>query len=295
MEKTAKVLSFKRFAVHDGDGVRTTVFLAGCPLRCVWCHNPEGLDGKARLAYFPDKCLSCGLCAGVCRTGAHTLDETGHHFDRSLCVSCGACAEVCIGDALTFYGREMTVDAVVGKLLEDRAFYGERGGVTLSGGECLIHPDFCAEVAERCRAEGVGVDIDTCGDVPWETFERLLPDVDTFLYDVKAISDEVHRRCTGRGNARILENLKKLTGVGARVEIRVPYVPAYNDGEMGAIAAFLADLPIVGVRVLPYHDLAHSKYLSLGMEPHLPPRVPTGEEMENARALFRAAGVRVIS
>ena len=240
----ATVFAIKKFAVHDGDGIRTTVFLKGCPLRCIWCHNPEGLSGKPELAYRADKCISCGFCTESCKSGAQRIAYGLHVFERALCVGCGECEDVCPQSALTLYGREMTVDELLPELLADRDFYeSSGGGVTVSGGECLLYPDFCRELGKRLRDLGISLDVDTSGAVPYESIAAVLPYTDCYLYDVKAIDSEVHRACTGQPNERILENLSRLLADGARVEIRVPYVPDCNGGEMEKIARHLAALP----------------------------------------------------
>lgn len=291
----APVFEIKRFAVHDGDGIRTTVFFKGCPLRCRWCHNPEGLSGRAQLAWYPERCISCGECVAVCPTGAHSVSEGIHRFDRARCLACGRCAEVCLGETLTLYGREMTVEDLLPRLLEDRTFYDTSGGgVTLSGGECLTHADFCAALLCRLKTEGIRTAVDTCGDVPFAAFEAVIPHTDVFLYDLKAVDAEIHRRCTGRDNGRILDNLRRLDGRGCEIEIRIPYVPAFNDGEIPAMAELLASLThLRKVRLLPYHSYAGSKYAALGMPDTLPSRLPNAEEMVSARAVLRARGLPV--
>ena len=222
--------------------------------------------------------------------------ENGRHlFRREDCRQCGACAPQCPGDALTCYGTAESAESLLPLLLEDSAFYeSSGGGVTLSGGECLLHPQFCREMAEKLREHGIRTAIDTCGAVPWASFEAVLDCADVFLYDIKAIDPEVHRTCTGRENGEILENLRRLLDRGARVEIRVPYVPEYNGAEMEKIAEFLAPLPILGVRILPYHAFAASKYESLGLTPQDCGRVPETEETEAIREMFRARGLRVL-
>lgn len=292
----APVFEIKRFAVHDGDGIRTTVFLKGCPLRCVWCHNPEGLHATPQLAFYPHKCISCGECVAVCPADAHGITDGIHQFDRTRCLACGKCAEVCLGEALTLYGRDMTVDELLPRLLEDREFYNNSGGgVTLSGGECLTHADFCAELLRRLKSEGIRTAVDTCGDVPHAALDKVILYTDTFLYDLKAVDADVHRRCTGRDNLRILDNLRYLNARGCDIEIRIPFVPDFNENEIAAMAAFLATLPhIRGVRLLPYHSYAASKYEALQMLATLPSRLPTEEALENARTMLCSAGLRVI-
>lgn len=286
-DMTGKVSDIKRFAVHDGDGIRTTVFLKGCPLKCVWCHNPEGISPKPQIAYFQHKCIGCGACVTVCPQGAHRMSD-GHLFDARMCVACGACADVCLGEALTFYGREMTEDEVLQILLEDKAFYeSSGGGITLSGGECLMQADFCVSLLKKCKEHGLHTAVDTCGYVSKETLDRVIPYTDIFLYDVKAIDESVHIKCTGKSNRIILDNLKYLNDCGCKIEIRIPYVPDYNADEMEAIRNFLLPLKnITKVRVLSYHNFAGSKYEALSMENTLPGSLPTDAQLKRAEALF---------
>ena len=291
----ANVFEIKRFAVHDGDGIRTTVFLKGCPLACLWCHNPEGIGFSPELAYYSHKCVSCGECVSVCPTGAHKIDTDGHVFDKSLCKACGKCTEVCLGSALTLYGKEMTVDELLPILLEDRDFYeSSGGGVTLSGGECLMQWQFCLEVAKRLRAEGIGCAIDTSGYVKREVLDELIPYVDIFLYDLKAIDEETHVKCTGRSNAIILENIKYLSERGAKIEVRIPFVPGYNSADIEKMADFLENIKtLTKVRVLPYHNYAGSKYSALEMKNTLPKDLPSDDEIKAAKETLRARGILV--
>lgn len=282
------IFEIKRFAVHDGDGIRTTVFFKGCPLRCVWCHNPEGLRAEPQLAYYAHKCIGCGECASVCPTEAHVLQNGAHVLDRQRCTACGGCAEHCLGDALTHYGKSVTVEELLPRLLEDREFYeSSNGGVTLSGGECLLQSQFCASLLQALKREGIHTAVDTCGAIPREAIDRVLPYTDLFLYDLKAIDPEVHRSCTGETNERILENLRYLDTKGASIEIRYPFVPDYNDGEAEKIRDFLETLCThPRLRVLPYHNFAGSKYRALELEATLPARLPTEAEVRRVEALF---------
>lgn len=283
----ARISDIKHFAVHDGDGIRTTVFFKGCPLACLWCHNPEGISGKPELAYYENKCLGCMECTAVCRRGAHSSDGF-HTFDRSLCVGCGACESVCLGDALKFYGREVTLEQLLPQLLEDRAFYeNSGGGVTLSGGECLQQPEFCEALLKALKAEGIHTAVDTCGFVSRAVLDRVAPYTDIFLYDLKAFDEAVHIRCTGQSNKIILENLCYLESLGKPCEIRIPFVPGFNDDQMEKLAAFVkARTNITKVKVLAYHNFAGSKYEALGIPNRLPDTLPTKEQVAQAQARF---------
>ena len=283
----AIISDIKHFAVHDGDGIRTTVFFKGCPLKCVWCHNPEGIGYKPQLAYYENKCIGCMECESACRYGAHSSDGF-HVFDREKCIGCGSCESVCLGDALKFYGKSVTVEKLLPKLLEDKAFYDNSGGgVTLSGGECLMQADFCEELLKALKEKGIHTAVDTCGFVSRTVLDRVMPYTDIFLYDLKAFDEETHIRCTGQSNALILENLRYLDSCGKKCEIRIPYVPGYNDDQMEKLAAFVKTLKnVTKVKVLAYHNYAGSKYESLGMENTLPITLPTAGQVEAAQKLF---------
>lgn len=293
------IFDLKRFAVHDGPGIRMTVFLKGCPLRCPWCHNPEGVSASPELSCLEHRCIGCGECAAVCPNRAHFFQDGIHKFDRSRCTACGKCAEVCLGGALRLYGRIESAETLMPKLLEDREFY-ERsgGGVTLSGGEPLLQPEFAAELLARLRAENIHTAVDTSGNVPWKSFERVLPYTEMFLYDFKHPDDAAHRQVIGVSNRRILDNLERLSGTGKRIEIRIPVIPGFNDAPevVRKTADFLASLPNpVAVRLLPYHDLARGKFLALGKcdtMPHVTP--PDAETMERISDRFLAAGIACI-
>lgn len=292
----ARTIDIKRFAVHDGDGIRTTLFLKGCSLKCLWCHNPEGISFEPQLAYYENKCVGCGECVSVCPSGAHGISENGHTFDRDKCMGCGKCEEVCLGDALKLYGKEVTVDEILPVLLEDKDFYeSSGGGVTISGGECLCHYEFCKELLMKLKEHGIHTAVDTCGMVSKKAIDEVLPYTDTFLYDIKAIDAEVHKRCTGFTNETILENIKYIDSLGKPIEVRYPYVPGYNSGEVESIAKFLSQLKnLTKVRVLAYHNFAGSKYASLGMENTMPQAVPDNDEVEKAREIIRGYGITVM-
>jgi len=288
----ATIFEIKRFAVHDGDGIRTTVFFKGCPLKCVWCHNPEGISFKPQLAYYENKCIGCGECIPVCTADAH---KSGHSFVRDLCIACGKCADVCLGNALTFYGKEMTVEALLPILLEDKDFYeNSGGGITLSGGECLMQADFCAELLKKLKENGIHTAIDTCGFVSQQEIDKVMPYTDIFLYDLKAYDEDVHIKCTGHSNKIILENLKYIDGCGKQTEIRIPYVPEYNSDQIEKLAEVIKKLKnLTKVRVLPYHNYAGSKYKALGMENTLPEVLPDDEDIKSVISFLRTCGVAI--
>ena len=284
----AIVFDVKRFAVHDGPGIRTTVFLKGCNLRCLWCHNPEGLSGESQIAYYAHKCIGCGECVRICPSGAHFVTENEHVFERALCTACGRCAEVCTADAIAYFGRRMTAAEVLSLVTEDKDFYeSSGGGVTFSGGECMLQADFLREILRLCKENGIHTAVDTAGDVPWASFEKVLPYTDLFLYDVKAATESLHKEGTGVSNARILENLTRLSDTGAEIIVRVPVIGGYNDTEeeMTKIASVLRPLRIKSVELLPYHAMGEHKYKAIGREERRF-TVPSEERMQSLRRLF---------
>lgn len=291
----ATMFDIKNFAVHDGDGIRTTVFFKGCSLKCKWCHNPEGIDFSPQLAYFENKCIHCGECVKACLFGAHCIENGEHIFKRDNCFGCGKCIDICLGNALTLYGKEVTVEELMPLLTEDRDFYETSGGgVTLSGGECLCQADFCADLLKKLKEDGIHTAVDTCGFVKRAAFDKVMPYTDIFLYDVKAIDENVHIKCTGYSNKQILENLKYIDDCGKNIEIRIPYVPGYNSSEIEKVAEFLSQLKnIVKVKVLPYHKYAGSKYQSLDMKNTLPENMPSDEDIKAAREILKSYNLTV--
>ena len=237
----------QRFSVHDGPGIRTTVFMKGCPLRCKWCHNPEGLSMPPQLQFFKEKCIGCHRC------GDRTKLED---------------AKNCPTGALKVCGGTISAEEVLKEIRKDRTFYGDRGGVTFSGGECLMQADFVAHVLSLAKAEGIHTAVDTSGYVPWQAIEKTLPFCDLYLYDIKCIDPKKHKQYTGVDNALILENLQKLSRCDKEIWIRVPIIPDFNDSEdeTEAIAALVSGLKnITQVTLMPYHTLGAGKYETLGL------------------------------
>ena len=244
---TGMIFDIQRFSVHDGPGIRTTVFMKGCPLRCRWCHNPEGLSGAPQVQFLREECIGCGRCGG------ERTEEA---------------AKICPSGALKVLGKEWSPEALMKAVLADRDFYGPDGGVTFSGGECLLQYGFVAHVLRLLKERGIHTAVDTSGAVPWEAFEAVLPYCDTFLYDVKAADPELHKRYTGGDNAQILQNLRELSRRGADLRIRIPVIPGVNntDEEIRAIGAILSPLGVRSVTLIPYHTLGRSKYATLNMK-----------------------------
>ena len=294
---TGYIFDIKHFAVHDGPGIRTTVFFQGCPLKCVWCHNPESISSDKQLGYIEHKCLNCGRCVAVCPNMAHFMDEEHiHKFDRKKCTACGLCTGVCYSKNLLLYGKYVNVEEIIDELLEDNDFYvSSGGGVTLSGGECLMQADFCAELLKRLKKENIHTTVDTCGFVSKDALDKVVPYTDLFLYDLKAYDEDVHKKCTGQSNRIILENLKYLDKCGNTIEIRIPLVPEYNMHQVGKIGDFLCRLKnIVGVRILPYHNFSGSKYKSIDMTNTLPVKLPSDEEVNIAKETISLFGLKVL-
>ena len=265
---TANVFNISRCCVDDGPGIRTTVFLKGCPLRCLWCHNPESQRSTKEITFDPRKCTACGRCAAACPAGCHQIAEGVHAYDRDACARCGVCAEACRAESLTLVGREMSVDEVVAESVRDRIFYqNSGGGVTISGGEPLAHPAFTAELLRRLRAEGIHTAIETSGYCAPERFREIALLCDLLLFDLKETDPVLHRKYTGVELAPILDNLRMAGALGVPVHLRMPIIPGLNDRDahFHAAAAIAREIPtLVTAQVMPYHKLGAYKYETLG-------------------------------
>ena len=287
---SGRIFNIQRYSTHDGPGIRTTVFMKGCNLSCSWCHNPESQSVTPTLEYNRELCIGCGRCAQVCPNGVH---EPGRPVsNREACVGCGICTQECFAGALTLAGTDMDENRIMEEIFTDLPYFHQsKGGVTFSGGECMLQIDFLEAVCRRCRESDIHTAVDTAGCVPWAHFMRILPYTSLFLYDIKAIDPQVHRRMTGADNAVILENLMRLFAAGARVWVRVPCVPNGNDGEMKKIAEWLEGKPVERVELLAYHRLGGSKRKLLGLADDDNFRVPGDEEMNQWLPFFLSRGV----
>ncbi len=300
------VFNIQRFSIHDGPGIRTTVFLKGCTLRCFWCHNPEGIRPKQEIQFFPDRCIGCDACISACQHGANIKQDGELQYLRESCVVCGSCVDTCYAGARVLTGTEMTAEKVVEEALRDRAFYEtSSGGVTLSGGEPLLQREFAIEVLTQLKAAGIHTAVETASNLPWETIESALPVTDLVMMDLKHMDSAKHRWATGVPNERILANARRLAQTGKPILFRVPVVPTVNDTpeEIAAIAGFVIELNALraapepfGLELLAFHRLAGDKYRSLGQEysaRDLQP--PPKERMAELVKAGQATGVAVLS
>ena len=264
------ITDIQRFSLHDGPGIRTTVFLKGCPLRCFWCHNPETWVGKPEVQFFQDRCIGCGSCLKACPLGLHVQDDGRREFRRGQCIACGKCIDVCCTGALAMAGKWWTPHDLLKELIKDRSFYEHSGGgITLSGGEPLMQSGFCLQVLQLCKEAGLHTAIETSAFCRWEDLGGLLPWLDMVIMDIKHLDDEKHKEATGVSNEVILRNTRKLAEAGIPLLIRTPVIPSFNDTPeaIGAIAEFIRPFRnLYYYELMPFHGMAKGKYQSLGLK-----------------------------
>jgi pyruvate formate lyase activating enzyme len=289
-----QVFDLDTFAIHDGPGIRLTVYLKGCPLSCAWCHSPESQSPERQLVIVRDRCAYCGACADACPQGGHHVAEGVHTINRTVCRACGQCVDACPQGALSIKGYTITAGEVIERAIRMKSFFHySGGGVTLTGGEVTLQADFAEAVLRGCRAEGIHTAMETSGACTWATLERLLAHTDLLLYDIKLIDDAAHRRWVSASNRAILENARRLAGYN--VQVRVPLIPDITDTEenLRAIYAFMVEVGLRRVAILPYNEATAAKYEWLDLPFAVPGARQSPEQLAHLLSLGEQVGLEV--
>lgn len=286
------IFNIQKYSIHDGEGIRTTIFFKGCPMVCKWCHNPESQSYLAEVLYNEEKCSKCGNCIKKCPHDAIVYELSHVKTDRSICTLCETCMDYCVNNAREKVGKFYSLDEVMKEIEKDKMFYEESGGgVTLSGGEVMAqNMDYVLAILKKCQRMGYKVNIDTCGHAPFANFEKVMPYVDTFLYDIKHMDNDIHKDLTGQDNDLVLGNLRKLSDLGAKINIRMPLVEGLNstDEHIDKVIEFLKSINISKINLLPYHNTGKSKYSRLDMTyegDHY--EAPSSQRLEELEQRFR--------
>jgi pyruvate formate lyase activating enzyme len=298
-ELSAVVFNVQHFCLHDGPGIRTNVFLNGCGLSCLWCCNPEAMDPSPQLGVDRMRCTACGDCVAVCPESALSLNHARLEINRSACTACGLCVAACEPEALTLYGKSRTVEEVFAEVCRDKRWYGELGGVTVSGGEPLTHPAFVMQLFARCRDAGISTCVETCGQVSSDVVAEVLESTDYVMFDLKHMDSAVHRNLTGRPNERILANARLVAHSGVKVQFRMPLIPGLNSNpdNIAATARFLREQQgeDAALELMPYHSLAKGKYDALDMEYRLEELPAAGMDfVKSIQQLYESHGIRCL-
>jgi len=296
----AIVFDIQKFSVHDGPGIRTLIFMKGCPLTCTWCSNPESQSTTPELTYMGDKCIRCNKCLEVCPNHAISVEENRLVHNKDLCQLCGKCVEVCYAGARKMLGMVVGVNYIIKEIEKDILFYWNSvGGVTFGGGEPVLYPDFISAVSAECHSEDIPVAIETCGFTPWRNFKKILDNIDLVMFDVKHMDPKRHKELCGRSNQLILNNLKRLSQRNdIEVVVRVPIIPGLNDSKdnISNTIKFVASLRgnIKRVELLPYHKFGESKYERLGRKyPLKGLKIPSDEHMQNIKRTMEGYGLNI--
>ena len=292
------IVNIQKFCLHDGPGIRTTVFFKGCNLRCKWCANPESQKSTRQLTLDKNKCTGCGACVATCPQNARTLEEGFPKVNAALCKRCGACLEACPGGAIALEGKFVDTEQVLAEVRKDKVFYDRSGGgVTLSGGEVLLKLPFARELARRLHQEGIHVAVETAGVAQEERFRALLKEIDYVMMDLKHYDSAAHRAGSGRGNEQVLANLRILRDSGVPFLVRIPVIPGFNDSleDAAAFALLLKEMDIFKVQLLPFHRLGCHKYELLGLAyDYADTPSMQAEELEDYSQVFIRLGIEVI-
>ncbi len=298
MATTGIIFDIKKFSIHDGPGIRTTIFLKGCPLQCAWCHNPEGISPNPEIHLWEQRCIACGECAEICPNSAVTFQDGLRLWDREICTRCGRCADICPAETVQLIGKTKNVPEIMAEVEKDIIYYDQSGGgVTFSGGEPLHQTRFLKALLQKCKKLEIHTAVDTCGLSPWENFQEIIPFTDLFLFDIKLMNTDQHKEFTGASNKSILENLVRLIADGKKVVVRVPIIPGINDNpeNIAETSTFLTSVRgIKHIDILPYHRIASDKYRRMENEYSLKEIQPPSEEkMEIIASQFRTDGFTV--
>ena len=299
MGRKGVILDIQKFSIHDGPGIRTTVFLKGCPLNCLWCHNPESKNFKPQLSYDKNKCIMCRKCEAVCPEKVHKFQNNIHYTDYPACVLCGRCIEVCPAGALSIYGKVMSVDEVIKEVEKDKKFfYNTGGGITISGGEPLSQTEFSGALAKAAKERGIHVTVETSGFATKENIEKIADYTDLFLFDYKVSDDELSEKLIGTKDLnKILENLDLIYSKKKDIIIRCPFIPEYNITEkhFRKIAELEKKYPdLLGIEILPYHNFGKNKADNTGGKYEVDVKMPGDDEIEDWLMKFRKLGCKKV-